>query len=144
MNNPVEELAAESGTAGGRASSHALRRELGLWDLVPMQILLVVGVTWAGTAARQGGTHLWFWLAGIVTLFVPVAAVVGWCSRVWPLEGGVYQWAKYALGPFAGFMCAWNFGIWALLAVSNIGIMTATSLSYGLGPRQRGWRTTTR
>ncbi len=134
----MEELAAESGTAGGRASSHALRRELGLWDLVPMQILLVVGVTWAGTAARQGGTHLWFWLAGIVTLFVPVAAVVGWCSRVWPLEGGVYQWAKYALGPFAGFMCAWNFGIWALLAVSNIGIMTATSLSYGLGP-QAAW-----
>jgi amino acid transporter len=54
---------------------------------------------------------------------------------VWPLEGGVYQWTKFALGPFAGFMSAWNFGMWALLAVSNIGIMTATSLSYGLGPR---------
>ena len=67
--------------------------------------------------------------------FIPLAAVVGWCAQVWPLEGGVYQWTKYALGPFAGFMSAWNFGIWALLAVSNIGILTATSLSYGLGPR---------
>jgi amino acid transporter len=135
LNNPAEELAAESGVTPGRASSHALKRELGLWDLVPMQILLVVGITWAGIAAKQGGTHVWFWLAALLFLFVPLAAVTGWCAQVWPLEGGVYQWAKYALGPFAGFLCAWNFGLWALLAVANIGILTATSLSYGLGPR---------
>ncbi len=135
MNNPVEELAAESGSAEGRAQSHALKRELGLWDLVPMQILLVVGIAWSGIAAKQGGTHIWFWLAAILFLFIPLAAVVGWCARIWPLEGGVYQWTKYALGPFAGFMSAWNFGMWALLAVSNVGILTATSISYGLGPR---------
>jgi amino acid transporter len=135
-------MAAEAGggasgrdSGDGQAQSHALRRKLGLRDLVPMQILLVVGITWAGTAAKQGGTHIWFWLAGILTMFVPLAAVVGWCARVWPLEGGVYQWTKFALGPFAGFMSAWNFGLWALLAVSNVGIMTATSLSYGLGTR---------
>jgi amino acid transporter len=134
LNNSADELLAES-DATGQASSHALRRELSLWDLVPMQILLVVGVTWPGIAARQGGTHIWFWLAAILALFVPLAAVVGWCAQIWPLEGGVYQWTKYALGPFAGFMSAWNFGMWALLAVSNVGILTATSLSYGLGPR---------
>lgn len=135
MNSSAEELAAESGTASGKATSHALRRSLGLWDLVPMQILLVVGITWAGTAAKQGATHVVFWLAAILFLFVPLAAVVGWCAKVWPLEGGVYQWAKFAFGPFTGFMCAWNFGVWALLAVSNIGIQSATSLSYGIGPR---------
>ncbi len=138
MNNSAEEMAAEAGgqaSGDGQAQSHALRRKLGLRDLVPMQILLVVGITWAGTAAKQGGTHIWFWLAAILTMFVPLAAVVGWCARVWPLEGGVYQWTKFALGPFAGFMSAWNFGLWALLAVSNVGIMTATSLSYGLGQR---------
>jgi len=128
-------MAAESGDEQGQESSHAMRRKLGLRDLVPMQILLVVGITWAGTASKQGGTHLWFWLVAILTLFVPLAAVVGWCAKVWPLEGGVYQWTKFALGPFAGFMSAWNFGMWALLCVSNIGIMTATSLSYGLGQR---------
>jgi amino acid transporter len=100
-----------------------------------MQILLVVGITWSGIAARQGGTHIWFWLTALLFFFIPQAAVVGWCAQVWPIEGGVYQWTKYALGPFAGFMSAWNFGVWALLAISNIGILTATSLSYGLGPR---------
>jgi amino acid transporter len=135
LNNSVEELAAESESASGRPSSHALRRSLGLRDLVPMQILLVIGITWAGTAAKQGATHVAFWVTAILFLFIPQAAVVGWCAQVWPLEGGVYQWAKFALGPFAGFMCAWNFGMWALLAVSNVGIMTATSLTYALGPR---------
>ena len=117
------------------SAEHGLRRELGLWDLVPMQILLVVGITWPGLAARQGGSHIWYWLAAMLAMFVPLAAVVGWCAQVWPYEGGVYQWTKYALGPFAGFMSAWNFGLWALLAVSNVGILTATSLSYSLGPR---------
>ena len=135
MNDPAEELAAETEAVPGHALSHALKRELGLWDLVPMQILLVVGIAWAGLAATQGGGHVWFWLAAILSMFVPLAAVTGWCATIWPLEGGVYQWTKYAMGPFAGFMSAWNFGLWALLAVSNVGILTATSISYGLGPR---------
>ena len=63
-----------------------------------MQVLLVVGITWAGIAAKQGGTHIWFWLAAIVTLFVPLAAVTGWCARLWPLEGGVYRGRSSRLG----------------------------------------------
>ena len=39
------------------------------------------------------------------------------------------------LGPLAGFISAWNFGAWALLAVSNLGLQTAASLAYALGPR---------
>jgi amino acid transporter len=112
----------------------SLRKALGLRDLVPMQILLVVGVTWSGTAARQGGTHVAFWLIGVALFFIPIAAVINFCVKIWPLEGGVYQWTKHGIGPFAGFMSAWNFGVWALLAVANIGIVTSASLSYALGP----------
>jgi amino acid transporter len=115
-------------------SDHALRRELGLPDLMSMQILLVIGITWAGNAALEGPTHVLLWLAGIVTLFLPSAAVVGYCARIWPLEGGVYQWTKHAIGPFAGFISAWNFGAYAVLTVAGIGILTATSLAYALGP----------
>jgi glutamate:GABA antiporter len=116
------------------SASHKLRRSLGLRDLIPMQVLLVVGITWAGIAARQGGTHVAFWLAGVLFLFLPVAALVDYCSRIWPLEGGVYQWTRHGIGPFAGFLSAWNFGVWALLAASSIGITTATALSYAAGP----------
>ncbi len=114
---------------------HALKKELRLRDLVLMQILLVVGISWSGIAAHQGPSHIWFWILGILAIFIPQAMVVQYCSQIWPLEGGVYQWTKFAFGPFAAFMGAWNFGVWALLAVSNLGIFWASSLSYAIGPR---------
>jgi amino acid transporter len=116
-------------------TNHGLRKTLGLRDLVPMQVLMVVGVTWAGIAARQGSTHVAFWLLGIALLFLPAAAVIHYCVKIWPYEGGVYQWTKYAMGPFAGFISAWNFATWALLALASLGLLTATSLSYAFGPR---------
>ena len=115
--------------------AHALKKELRLRDLVLMQILIVVGITWSGIAARQGSTHLWFWILGILAIFIPQAMVVQYCSRIWPLEGGVYQWTKFALGPFAGFMGAWNFALWALFAVCNLGILFSSSVAYALGTR---------
>lgn len=62
-------------------------------------------------------------------MFLPVAAVINFSIKIWPFEGGVYQWTKHALGPFAGFISAWNFGAWALLAVANLGIQTSASLA---------------
>ena len=113
--------------------AHELKRELGLGDLVPMQILLIFGVTWAGYGAQQGGTHIAFWLVGAALFFIPSAAVVGFCVQLWPQEGGVYQWVRHTFGPFLGFLSAWNFAVWAILQLSSIGIQTATSLAYGLG-----------
>lgn len=112
-----------------------LRKVLGLRDLIPMQILIVVGPSWTGTAAHQSGTQLEFWLLGAVLLFLPVAAVVQYCVRIWPYEGGVYQWTKHAFGPFAGFLSAWNLGIWVLLVGATIGVQTASGLSYAFGSR---------
>ena len=95
-------MAAISETAGPGVAEHGLKRELRLRDLVPMQILLMVGVSWAGIAAKQGSTHPTIWIFGILIFFLPQAAVVTYCARLWPIEGGVYQWAKFALGPLAG------------------------------------------
>jgi amino acid transporter len=129
--SPSAQLNAPAAEESGR---RGLRKALGLWDLVPMQVLLVIGVTWPGIAARQGGTHVAFWLLAVVLLFIPVAAVITYCVQIWPLEGGVYQWTKHGIGPFAGFISAWNYGCWALLLLSNLGITTASSMAYALGP----------
>lgn len=117
------------------AGEHGLKRELRLRDLVPMQLLLVIGVSWAGIAARQGSTHPAMWVVGVLFFFLPQVAVVTYCAQLWPLEGGVYQWAKHAIGPMAGFLSAWNYGLYAVLLVSSIGIQAATSLSYAFGPK---------
>ncbi len=112
------------------ARSAGLRKELGLIDLVLMQILYVVGSGWVGTAAKIGSAHTAFWLLAIATYYLPQAAVVIYLTRLMPLEGGLYQWTTIALGRFAGFMVAWNLWAYALLIGATFGVTIATNASY--------------
>src|SRR2546428_13066168 len=89
------------------ARSAGFRRELGVADLVLIQILYVVGSAWVGTAAKLGSVHIAFWLLAIALYYLPQAAVVIYLNRLMPLEGGLYQWATVGLGEFAGFLVAW-------------------------------------
>ncbi len=117
-------------TAQVEARSAGLRKELGLVDLVLMQILYVVGSSWVGTAAKLGTSHTVFWLLAIASFYLPQAAVVIFLSRLMPLEGGVYQWTTIALGKFAGFMVAWNLWAYAVLIIATFGVTIATNASY--------------
>ena len=112
------------------ARSAGLRKELGLIDLVLMQILYVVGSGWVGTAAKLGSSHTAFWLLAIATYYLPQAAVVMYLSRLMPLEGGVYQWTAVGLGRFAAFMVAWNLWAYAVLIMATFGVTIATNASY--------------
>jgi amino acid transporter len=114
--------------------SNLLRKELGLGDLILAQILYVVGSGWTGTAARLGEQHLVFWLAAIVLFYLPLAAVIIHLNRMWPLEGGLYQWAKLGFNEFAGFLVGWNLWLYIILFISAMGVMLATNISYALGP----------
>ena len=51
--------------------SAALKKPLGLRDLVLTQILFVVGSSWVGTAAKLGQAHLFFWLLAILLFYIP-------------------------------------------------------------------------
>ncbi len=87
-------------------------------DLALLQVLFIVGLQMSGYAARQGGTHVVFWLLAIPLFYVPLAAVVIFLSRRLPLEGGAYQWAKIGLSPAAGFQSAWNYSFFLILIYS--------------------------
>jgi glutamate:GABA antiporter len=116
------------------ARSAGFRRELGLANLVLIQIMYVVGSGWVGTAAKTlGPSHIWFWLAAAALFYVPQAAVVIFLNRLMPLEGGLYQWATVGLGEFAGFLVAWNLWAYAILILATFGVMIATNLAYLLG-----------
>jgi amino acid transporter len=112
----------------------ALKRELGLRDLVLTQILFVVGLTNFGNAAKLGASHAVFWLTAIVLFYIPQAMVVIHLNRWRPLEGGLYQWARAAFGDLAGFLVAWNLWIYAMVLMSEIGLTTVTNLAYAIGP----------
>ena len=78
------------------ANSAALRKELGVRDLVLTQILFIVGLAWIGIAGKLGPSHVVFWLLAILFFYLPSAAVVIYLNRLMPLEGGLYQWASSA------------------------------------------------
>ena len=110
-----------------------LRRELGLRDLVLMQVVFVVGSAWVGTAAKLGPSHLVFWVLAILAFYLPQAAVVIHLNRRMPLEGGLYQWAKAGFGEFIGFLVAWNLWVFAIVIMSSFYVMVARNLAYLLG-----------
>ncbi len=113
--------------------SAALKKELGLRDLVLMQIVFVVGTSWVGAAAKLGSSHLFFWLLAIVLFYIPQAAVVIYLNRLMPLEGGLYQWAKFAFNDFIGFIVGWNLWLLAITVMALSGLVVTTNLSYSLG-----------
>jgi amino acid transporter len=113
--------------------SESLKKPLGLFDLVLTQILFVVGSSWVGTAAKLGQAHLFFWLLAIVLFYVPQAVVVIYLSRVMPLEGGIYQWAKLAFNEFAGFIVAWNLWLLSIMVIALGGMFVTTNISYAIG-----------
>jgi len=113
--------------------SAALKKPLGLRDLVLTQILFVVGSSWVGTAAKLGQAHLFFWLLAILLFYIPQAVVVIYLSNRMPLEGGIYQWAKLAFNEFAGFMVAWNLWLLSIMVIAMGGMFVTTNISYAIG-----------
>jgi amino acid transporter len=113
--------------------SVALKKPLGLRDLVLTQIVFVVGSSWVGTAAKLGPSHLFFWLLAILLFYIPQAAVVIYLNRLMPLEGGIYQWAKFAFNEFAGFIVTWNLWLLSIMVIALGGMFITTNLSYALG-----------
>jgi amino acid transporter len=115
--------------------SAALRKELSVGDLAFAQILFIVGLQWVGVAAKQGPSHVIFWLIAIVLFYLPSAAVAVWLNRVMPLEGGLYQWAKIGFNERFGFIVAWNLWLFGILNMTNIGLQFTQYLGYIFGPR---------
>ncbi len=117
------------------AHSAVFKKELGLTDLVLTQILFIIGLSWVGAAAKLGQSHIVFWLLAITLFYIPSAVVVIYLTRLMPLEGGLYQWAKLGFNEMVGFLVAWNLWLFVIVLTSEIGLQVATYLSYALGPR---------
>lgn len=125
------------------ARSAVFKKQLGLFDLVLMQVVFVVGTIWVGWAAKLGQDQVFYWLLAILLFYLPLAAVVIYLNRLMPLEGGLYQWAKFAFNDFIAFMVAWDLWIFGILILSGIGLIVTTNISYAIGP-QAAWMSTSK
>ncbi len=116
------------------ARSAVFKKELGLFDLVLMQVVFVVGTFWVGWAARLGNEQSIFWILAIITFYIPLAMAVIFLIRLMPLEGGLYQWSKLAFNDFIAFMVGWNLWVFAISILAGVGLIVTTNISYAIGP----------
>jgi amino acid transporter len=120
----------QAAEAAVQSHGSALRRELGLTDLILAQILVVIVPEFFGTAVKAGSSHVVLWLLAIVLFFIPHAFVVAHLNRLMPLEGGLYEWARLAFSDRVGFLVAWNIWLVQTIQVSQIALVTTTYISY--------------
>jgi amino acid transporter len=123
--------------------NHGLKRELKLRDLVLMQVLLVLGPNLAAYAAKQGPSQVVLWLLAMAFFYLPQAGVVIALSRAIPLEGGVYQWVKLGISPFAGYMAGWCFSLYIVCFFASFGSQVANGLAY-VGGNSGAWMGTSK
>jgi amino acid transporter len=85
------------------------RKSPGLWPLVMTIFFCVSGGPYGLEPIMQSGFGMGLLLI-LLTPFVwaiPSALMTAELSSALPAEGGYYVWVKRALGPSAGFFCAW-------------------------------------
>lgn len=82
-------------------------KALGLWDVVAMNIVAVVGLRWIARSARADAPSVLLWVLACVVFFLPLALALIELSSRYPEQGGIYAWVRRAFGPFHGFVVGW-------------------------------------
>ena len=111
-------------------NSPTLRRELGLADLVLLNVAAVVSVRWIAAAAHVGPGVLLLWLLAILLYFLPCALAVVELATRFPGEGGYYLWTRQAFGERHAFVCGWMAWWSNLVFFPNLALATAGMAVY--------------
>ncbi len=130
------EGAAGSSSPSSVAPATGLRRELGLWDLVLLNVVAIVGLRWWLTSAGgYGYAALPLWGLAFVCFFVPSGLAVIDLSTRHPEEGGIYLWTKKAFGDGHGFIAGWCLWTNNLAYFPHLLIFTVGNFVFMLGAR---------
>jgi amino acid transporter len=115
-----------------------LRRVLGLWDIVAMNIVAVVGLRWIARSARAGEPTVVLWVLAWLLFFLPLAAAVIELSSRHPEQGGLYAWTRRAFGPVHGFICGWCLWVNNLFYFPSLLLFASANLLLLFGPAAEG------
>jgi glutamate:GABA antiporter len=112
-----------------------LRREMGFWDVLLFNIVTVLGPRWVAAAAHNGTSSISLWVLAAAVFFVPSALVINELSSRFPVEGGLYVWAKEAFGDFHGFVAGWTYWTYTMFYFPSLLLASAAMSAYIVGPR---------
>lgn len=110
-----------------------LIKSLGLWDVVAMNIVAIVGLRWISRSARIGAPAVTLWILACLLFFVPLAAVLAELSSRHPDQGGIYAWARRAFGPLHGYICGWCMWVNNLFYFPSLLLFAAANMLIPIG-----------
>jgi amino acid transporter len=108
-------------------------KALGLWDVVAMNIVAIVGLRWISRSARAGAPSVTLWILACLLFFVPLAFALVDLSRRYPEQGGIYAWVRRAYGPLHGYICGWCLWVNNLFYFPSLLLFAAANLAVGIG-----------
>src|SRR5918992_712387 len=117
-----------------RASDEAFIKALGLWDVVAMNIVAVVGLRWIARSARLGAPSVSLWILALVVFAVPLALALIELSSRHPEQGGIYAWVRRAFGPLHGFIAGWCLWVNNIFYFPSLLLFGAANFALVLGP----------
>lgn len=115
-------------------SEQTFIRALGLWDIVAMNIVAVVGLRWIARSARLGAPSVSLWLLACLVFFIPLALALIELSSRHPEQGGIYAWVRRAFGPLHGFVAGWCMWVNNLFYFPSLLLFAAANLALVMGP----------
>ena len=120
-------------TNGSADPLKQLRKEMGFWDVLLFNIATVLGPRWIAAAAHNGTSSISLWVLAALLFFLPMALVINELSSRFPVEGGLYVWAKEAFGDFHGFVAGWNYWIYTVFYFPGLLLASVSMSAYVLG-----------
>jgi amino acid transporter len=111
-------------------------RALGLWDIVAMNIVAVVGLRWIARSARLGAPSVSLWILACVVFFIPLALALIELSSRHPEQGGIYAWVRRAFGPFHGFVAGWCLWVNNLFYFPSLLLFAAANFALVIQPAE--------
>jgi len=113
-------------------------KALGLWDVIAMNIVAVVGLRWITRSARVGAPSVSLWILACLVFFIPLALALIELSSRYPEQGGIYAWVRRAFGPLHGFVCGWCLWVNNLFYFPSLLLFAAANFAVVLGPSGEG------
>lgn len=114
-----------------------MKRKIGLWDLVFMNVSALFGIRWiAKSTASSFGLGLGAiptWIVFTFIFFVPGALICAELAATYPRDGGLYEWVKEAYGDKRGFMVSWLNWTSKLFWYTSFLTFLIVNISYTIG-----------
>lgn len=115
--------------------SHPRRRVIGFWDLTLYAVAVGYGIRWLAYAAAAGPASMPLWLIAMIGFLGPLIAATAEMVGRFPSEGGIYDWTRETVGPFAGFITGWLYWTCNLPFFSSLLYFMLANFAGALGPQ---------